>query len=168
MSLRRTFEYSTRKIAAIACLGAYLFGGLELLPQLLALGAAVEGSHTVQISCSESKVTVALRHDRQSSVKRSSFKPHRHGAVAWTLCILSESGKTKADHVTSFATSPQAERPTATVKPALNREPASSGEIDVMSSGQPGISTCRVFPAADHHFLSPVNSVLLCSTILLV
>jgi hypothetical protein len=46
-----------RRVAALVCAAAYLPGGMEAFPQALALGAWLEGSHTVRIAHEGVQVT---------------------------------------------------------------------------------------------------------------
>jgi len=102
--------FRTRQIAAWMCISAYLCGGSELLPELLALSASMEGSHVVHLARKAEQVEVVLGHQRAgegleveaASSKRTSLS-HRHGAASKLFCLLAERIPANTDHVASFA-----------------------------------------------------------------
>src|ERR1019366_6161765 len=99
------------RIAAVLCAAAYLAGGLEVFPQALALGAWLEGSHTVRIARNAKQVTIVLSHER-GLPGRPDYTPrhqpdsplHQHGAAAHMLCVFAAQRSPRADHVAGFAT----------------------------------------------------------------
>lgn len=93
-------------LTAWVCLLAYLVGGVELLPQVLALGASMEGSHRVLLDSSEGRVSVILSHHRSGPACGDAAvpcPPHRHGAAAKLVCLFAPAQTPQADHVALFA-----------------------------------------------------------------
>lgn len=99
-----------RRFSALVCLFAGFAGSLGVGPELLALAAWMEGSHSVLIRQGSEQVSLVLRHARQTSdassdvTKQLSELDHRHGLASQFLCLLSSSSKDMdADHVACFA-----------------------------------------------------------------
>jgi hypothetical protein len=105
MSKDKYIRTGVRRCAALVCAAAYLLGGMEVLPEFLALGAWLEGSHSVRIALGGDQVTVVLRHERIGSKdvgnSRGATLLHRHGPVARVICLLDSSSATP-DHVARF------------------------------------------------------------------
>jgi hypothetical protein len=124
-SLRRQNLPPLRRWAALVCSVTYLAGGMEMLPETLALGAWLEGAHTVRVACDGTQVTVVLSHDRGLS-SRSDFTPrhqpgsvgHRHGPAARLLCAFADHQSRQADHIAGFATASICEDPSDPLKAA--------------------------------------------------
>ena len=107
-----------RRAAGLACVAAYLVSGTETLPQVLALGAWLEGSHTVHIVRSQGQITTVLSHERAvpgrpGSAPRPSAQKglHRHGLGARVFCLFADQTAPTADHVASFAAASACVRP---------------------------------------------------------
>jgi hypothetical protein len=121
---------SFRRVAALVCAVVYISCATELLPEALALGAWVEGSHQVLLACKESGLSVILSHQR-GCPGRSDYSPcyqagnpaDRHGAAARLVCLFAAHGAATADHIASFANPTTTERtsPGVKAKPAANR-----------------------------------------------
>ena len=92
LSLLRT------RFGALTCLLTVLLGPSQVVPGLLAVGAVLEGSHTVQISRSGEEFRLVLRHE----AVRSEVPTHQHGMVSRVLCLLADQGATNPDHVATF------------------------------------------------------------------
>jgi hypothetical protein len=106
MSLQESLGHRLRQIAALACALTYLFGGMELLPQLLALAASIEGSHTVRLTRSGEQVLIVLSHESGGpGLGPFAGVPHRHGAASRIFCVLAERTTARPDHVAAFAAS---------------------------------------------------------------
>lgn len=108
MNSRRPVQKALHRVAALICIAAYLCGAAQVVPDLLALGARLEGSHIVQILSDQNCVTVVLAHFQTQPIRQRSTLEnqrekiiHSHGAAAWALCVLSSGGS--ADHVASFS-----------------------------------------------------------------
>lgn len=94
-----------RRLSCILCVATYLFGGLEIVPQFLALGAWLEGSHSVRIAMGGDRVTIVLSHAQaqlnQVRQGNDSIPVHRHGPAARIICVFASS-QTTSDHVAQF------------------------------------------------------------------
>lgn len=115
-----------RRAAGLACAAAYLFSGTETLPQLLALGAWLEGFHTVHVGRSQGQISAVLSHERgvPGGPDRTPRHPaetrlHRHGLGARIFCLFTDRTAPKADHVASFAAASACERPAGASKMKL-------------------------------------------------
>jgi len=112
MEHRETHAAGFRRVAALACAAAYLVSGTETLPQLLALGASLEGSHTVYVGRSQTQIIAVLSHER-SVPERPGYNPqrqvgsrlHRHGGAVSIFCLFDGRGARNADHVVTFPAS---------------------------------------------------------------
>ncbi len=89
-----------KQIAGWFCLAAYLFGDTKILPGLVALGASLEGSHTVLTSSSDSGCRVVLHHETRPDGMPVA---HHHGPVAKVFCLLAASDSFDPDHVLQMA-----------------------------------------------------------------
>ena len=105
------------RVGAVLCLLAVLLGPGQVLPGLLALGAALEGSHTVRVGIEEAQFHLVLSHER-GQAGRPDYNPrhhpqhpaHRHGLAASVLCLLAGRGGLEPDHVANFATGSACEK----------------------------------------------------------
>lgn len=116
-----------RRFAALVCAAAYLLGGIEVFPEVLALGAWLEGSHSVGVALGADQVTVVLSHSRAGAHSYSGANPvHHHGPVARVICLLATS-QTRPDHVAAFSPTQLSESARAvsnvTAKQALRNIP---------------------------------------------
>jgi hypothetical protein len=92
-----------RRFAALVCAAAYLSGGVEVLPEVVAFGAWLEGSHSIGLALGADQVTVVLSHDQAGSHSSSGANPvHHHGPVARVICLMATS-QTRLDHVAGFS-----------------------------------------------------------------
>ncbi len=96
--LQRVFYL--RATAAGICLLAYLVA-MGLAPMLLGLAAAIEGTHTVSLSCMPDRLVVVLHH--RTATGGMEYE-HRHGSTSKLVCLLGASHSSQGDHVASFAT----------------------------------------------------------------
>ena len=83
------------------CLATYLFGGAKIVPALLALGAQLEGSHTVLIGGSGGTFDLLLHHEAKSWPS-GGWVNHRHGLVSKLFCAFASSENFDPDHVLHF------------------------------------------------------------------
>jgi hypothetical protein len=118
MCQRRKQGAGLRRAAALACAAAYLFSGTETLPQLLALGAWLEGSHTVHVGRSQGQLSAVLSHERgvPGGLGRTPRHPtetrlHRHGLGARIFCLFTDRTAPETDHVATFAAPLACKRP---------------------------------------------------------
>jgi len=118
MRVRKPSRFRPRQLAAFFCAIAYLFGGMELLPELLALSASLEGSHTLHLARSGARVQIILSHQRERPGTGCPEEilvaaSHRHGVASRVFCLFAERTPARPDHVASFGTSSLCERPAA-------------------------------------------------------
>ena len=102
-----------RQKAAVACLAAYLIGGVGLLPQIFACGAWFEGTHQVFLGGMQGQLIIILSHQglpAVSSGQQASSDLHRHGPASRLVCLFAHPGST-GDHAASFAAASICERP---------------------------------------------------------
>jgi len=97
-------------LSSLSCLLALFCGPAEIIPQLLAVGSALEGSHSVHVQLSERNLRVVLSHERgqpgradYDSRYQASNPAHRHGLVSKFLCSISCTRSALEDHEASFA-----------------------------------------------------------------
>jgi hypothetical protein len=113
------------RVGAVLCFIAIVFGPSQIFPGLLALGAALEGSHTVRVGVDHTHFHLVLSHERGHS-DRPDYNPrhhpqhpaHHHGPAAGVLCFLVGSRSLEPDHVANFTIGSTGER----------RAPISTGE----------------------------------------
>lgn len=136
-----------RQVAGLVCAAAYLLGETETLPQLLALGAWLEGSHRVQVAQAGDQVTVVLSHQRGSprrpdyTARQQAGNPqHWHGPAARLFCCLAEPAGSKADHIASFASGAICEYARGAIKAKVNGSEAPADvSWSAMLSHEPAI-----------------------------
>lgn len=112
-----------RRASALTCAAAYLFLGTETFPQLLVLGAWIEGSHTVHVGRSQGQLSAVLSHEHGvlGGPGRNPRHPaatglHRHGLGARIFCLFSDRTAPKADHIATFAAPSACKRPAGASK----------------------------------------------------
>jgi len=112
-----------KQIAALLCVATYLLGATELLPQLLALGASIEGSHTVYLGRGHEKLQIILKHEsgRNLGSSATAGQPnstilHRHGGASRLFCLFAESTQARSDHIAYFSVSSLCENRGESVK----------------------------------------------------
>jgi hypothetical protein len=110
-----------RRVAALACALAYLISGTETFPELLALGAWIEGAHTVHVGRSQGHLTTVLSHERGAASRpgcgprsKSETRLHQHGPGARIFCLFTDPTAPTADHVASFPAALECEHPAGT------------------------------------------------------
>lgn len=99
-----------RRLAAVACLLAYLVGGFGLAPEVLALAAWMEGSHTVAVGAGQDEVSIVLKHGYTRPAVAAAFaeqraanQPHHHGLASRLVCLIGSAYSPREnDHVASF------------------------------------------------------------------
>ena len=104
-------DFRRARVEAFFCLLAMLLGPGQIFPGLLAMGAALEGSHTVRVGTDAAGFHLILSHER-GQASESDFNPrhhpqhpaHRHGVAAGILCLVADRGACDPDHVANFAT----------------------------------------------------------------
>jgi hypothetical protein len=120
-----------KRVGALLCLVPLLLGQSEVLPGLLAMAAAVEGSHTVHVGTSPGEFKLVLSHER-GQVGRSDYNPrhspsnasHRHGMASRILCTFaSRSSPLWPDHVATFERGTTSEKSGSETAPAAKRFP---------------------------------------------
>ncbi len=166
-----------RRVAALVCMGACLLGQTETLPQVLALGAWVEHSHTVQVAQANGQVTVVLSHQRGSPL-RPDFTPrhqagnprHRHGPAARLFCCFASSPASRADHTASFASGAICESAQGVIKvPATHSDTPVVVLSSAMFSSELGVSKPLPSPTRIRARLRPPASLeLLRATVLVI
>jgi hypothetical protein len=105
------------RVGAALCLLAVLLGPAQVLPGLLAVGAALEGSHSVKVGSDGAEFHLVLSHER-GQAGRPDYNPrhhpqhpaHRHGLAAGVLCFLGDRSAMEPDHVANFATGSACEK----------------------------------------------------------
>lgn len=92
------------------CVVACLAGQSEVLPDLLAFCAWLEGTHTVQVARKAGKINLVLGHQPTGAVNGEAFLPraltargHRHGLASKVLCILANRASSPRDHEILFS-----------------------------------------------------------------
>jgi hypothetical protein len=141
---------------------------------LLALGAVLEGSHTVRVGMEDAQLHLVLSHER-GEAGRPDYNPshhprhsaHRHGLAAGVLCLLAGSRGMEPDHVATFATGAAGERRS----PALSTEGKGVAKETASPPGGAGhfagMEPARFLPNRSH---GPPNNGdqphLRCSTVL--
>jgi hypothetical protein len=101
-----------KRVQALCCLLPLLAGQTEVLPALLAIAAAVEGSHTTYAGVTPEGFRLVLSHER-GQAGRADFlaghqpanRLHRHGFAAKVICTLAGSTQKLADHDACFSAS---------------------------------------------------------------
>jgi hypothetical protein len=105
------------RVGAVLCLVALFLGPSQVVPGLLALGAALEGSHAVRVGMDQSQFHLVLSHER-GQADRPDYNPrhhaghpaHHHGLAAGILCFLGDSRGLEPDHVANFTMGTAGER----------------------------------------------------------
>ena len=157
------------------CLLAILLGPAQVFPGLLAVGAALEGSHTIRVGCDGSEFHLVLSHER-GQAGRPDYNPrhhpqnpaHHHGLAAGFLCLIAGRGGMEPDHVADFTTGSGWEnlsQPSAEAMPAdtVKFMPVESESASSM------IELTRFLSLQDHGPPDQTGLVLLLrSTVLLV
>lgn len=113
-----------RWLTGVTCLLAYLCGSLGALPELCALAASLDRSHTPFFAVRDSGTTLVLSHARigVSSVANGS---HRHGIIARGLCVLANADSSSPDHRLEFVSCGKIEAPKGDVG-SSTRTPSST------------------------------------------
>ena len=135
MCLRYLSRLRLRQIHAVVCAVTYLGGGMELLPQMLAVGASIEASHAVHFNRTNDRIQIVLCHRcEHPDVSKPAWScpsktgPHRHGAASRVFCLFVDPTQPRPDHVASFAASSlcenRAERVAANSKTPTAGSPA--------------------------------------------
>ena len=164
------------RLAALVCAGAYLAGGMEVVPQALALGAWLEGSHTVRMTRSGEQVTIVLSHER-GLAGRPDFTPrhrpgstqHRHGAAARVLCVFVAQQSPQADHVACFASASICESPVRIIEARAGSEELAAAGLTPGVSYETACFSTSAFPNTDFSHHRPPDSLrLLRSTVLVI
>ncbi len=166
-----------RRVAALVCMGACLLGQTETLPQVLALGAWVEHSHTVQVAQANDQVTVVLSHQRGSPLRldvtprhQAGNPRHWHGPAARLFCCFASSPASRADHTASFASGKICESAPGVIKvPATRSDTLAAVLSSRMFSGAVGIP--KSLPGSTRicgHLRPPDSLALLRSTVLVI
>jgi hypothetical protein len=176
MDSRRLNFSALQRVAALVCAATYLTGGIEGLPQALALGAWLEGSHTVRIACSGERVTVVLSHER-GLPSRPDFVPrhqpgnvaHRHGAAARMLCVFVAQRSPQADHVANFAAGSVCENLARVIEAQAGSVEMTAAALTATLSCETGCPPAPAFPNTDFSQPRPPDSLrLLRSTVLVI
>jgi hypothetical protein len=97
-------------MAALVCTAAYLAGGIEALPQALALGVWAEGSHNIRLASDQHHLWIILSHERdvarpadQNPRPQSRYVQHQHGLAARIICLFDSHPSANGDHVGQFS-----------------------------------------------------------------
>ena len=105
-----------KRFQAVCCLVSVLTGPTSILPELLALGSVLEGSHTTYAHIVDGEFRLVLSHSGQ--VGRADFLArhnphdplHYHGLASRLLCSLAGSSQKLADHRATFSRASNGER----------------------------------------------------------
>lgn len=172
----RPFNFQTlRRGAAVICAAAYLAGGMELLPQMLALDAWMEGCHEVSISRNGEQLTIVLGHERTLPGQpgliprhQPDSALHRHGAATRVLCVFAAQRSRYADHVASFVTGSVSENVRSAIE--ARARSAEFATVDLMSivSSETACSPAPSFPNEPFSQPRPPDSLRLLRSIVLV
>jgi hypothetical protein len=154
------------------CALVYLLGGTEVLPQLLALGAAWEGSHVVRLARNSDGVTVLLSHER-GAPQRPDYAPrhqegnarHRHGPAASLICLFADRSLAQTDHVAQFGASQLSEN-SGTAKKAEANKALAAAPASLLLWFAPAIQVCAGTPLPPGR--PPDSLRLLRSTVLVI
>ena len=92
-----------QRLASLVCLLAFLCGASGVLPELCALMASFDRSHSPLIGAREAGLVVILSHAKNRTPAAPNT-PHRHSVVARGLCLLANQNPTQTDHRLEFAT----------------------------------------------------------------
>jgi hypothetical protein len=155
MHRKPKFSPAFRRAAAAMCVLAYLAGATDTLPQALALGAWLEGTHSVGVTVNPDHVTVVLSHERGAPgqtgcAPQCQSPPHRHGVAAHVFCWFAGHPVGKADHVAGFISGSICERPLGQTK------------VQADNSTPPAAALMLVFQMpTDRAFAAPVSAVAL-------
>jgi len=150
MRVRKPSRFRPRQLAAFVCAIAYLFGGMELLPELLALSASLEGSHSLQLTHSGAQVQIILGHQRRGPGTPSPEEilvagSHRHGVASRVFCLFAERTPARPDHVASFGTSSLCERPAAKFQAPAASAPVLSARFQPVLIFPPDVTSLTSF-----------------------
>ncbi len=151
MAKRSTSEHLLQCMRAwiLLVLFAVLIGPAQVLPGLLAVGAMVEGLHTVRVGYDGEHFRLILSHER-GQVGVANYNPrhnprssaHRHGLSTDAFCLLVQGNDMEQDHVASFATGSVWE---PTLQPLMNE----SGSPDLAVPPKPGSARALAGTQAD-------------------
>lgn len=92
---------------AVLCLFTYLLGGTKILPGLVVMAAAIEGSHTLLASSSDAGCALVLHHEQRAGGEAV----HRHGVASRVFCLLATPEDSDPDHVLQMAAGAVSESP---------------------------------------------------------
>lgn len=152
-----------RRASVGACLLAYLQAA-GFMPVLLAIAAAVEGSHTVSLGCTSDHVSVILHHECGSGTQ--GFQ-HHHGPVSRVICLWGNDGPPPpADHVASFNCSTACEKTAGELKARSSQSLSAVGfdwSKHLFPRSPPSfyLSASRVSGSASSAFLGALHTTLL-------
>ena len=171
---RRNFP-ALRRIAALVCAAAYVAGGMEMVPQTLALGAWLEGSHTVRMTRNGEQVTIVLSHER-GLPNRPDFTPlhqagstvHRHGAAARMLCVFVAQRSPQADHVACFTTGSICEILARVIEARAGSVELAAAALTPTVSCETACFSTSALPNTDFSQPRPADSLLLLRSTILV
>lgn len=102
MKRRRPTIQCGRAMAGLVCLLAFLCGASGALPELCALAASLDRSHTPLVGARDNGLVLVLSHVKRGASAATTPR-HRHGVVARGLCLLANQNSTQADHRLEFA-----------------------------------------------------------------
>jgi hypothetical protein len=98
-----------RRVQVFCCLLPLLVGQTEVLPGLLAIAAAAEGSHTTYAGATNEGFRLVLSHERGQAGRPDFLAHHQpanplhhHGLAAKVICALAGSTYKLADHEAVF------------------------------------------------------------------
>ena len=149
---------------------------MEAFPQALALGAWLEGSHTMRIARNGEQVTVILSHERGvpgwpdfTPLHQAGSTLHRHGAAARMLCVFVSRQSRQADHVASFAAGSVCENSTRVIETKASSAELAAADLTAMVSAEASCAPTAAFPKADFSRPRSLDSLrLLRSTVLII
>jgi len=150
---QRLWRFFLKKGGALFGLLALLDGPAQFVPELLAVAAAFEGSHTVYVGQTETGCKVILSHQRGQTGRRD-YDPrheptnaaHRHGIGSRLLCTLAGSTQQLSDHVASFSNGSSSE--SSRVQTKAKRLATESGSITLPAFSTPSFEFLFSLPRA--------------------
>ncbi len=172
----RLVAFRRARVGAVLCLLVILFGPGQLFPGLLALGAALEGSHTVRVGSDGAVFHLVLSHERGGAGRPDGIPSHHpqhpahhHGPAARILCLMAERTGVDPDHVANFATGLAWEHSQRAPGVEVNADDAELFQPAPAAATPSTMNAARCLPCLNHG--PPGNrslSYLLGSTVLLV
>jgi hypothetical protein len=153
-----------QRVASLLCLLAFLCGASGALPELCALVASFDRSHSPIVGARDAGLVLILSHAKNRT-NAASTTPHRHGVVARGLCLLANQNPTQTDHRLEFAPGGVSEISQSSFKLAARSAGADSIFNCLALSAVPSVNTSGFWthapPCSPDSLLSTRFTVLL-------